>query len=82
MRSLWVFTGAVALALVGGCQQREPTYAADCATPPAHWGTEKGGIGHLRAPQPIYLMSDGSVIWNKAPISDAILARYMHQMPA
>lgn len=73
-------TGAVSLALVGGCKQREATYAAECATPLANWGREKDGVGHLRVPQPIYLMTDGSVIWNKAPISDAVLSRYMRQM--
>lgn len=80
MRWQWTLAGAVALALVGGCERREATYAAGCATPPGHWGTEKGGIGHLRVPQPIYLMTDGSVIWNRAPISDDVLYRYMHQM--
>ncbi len=57
------------LAVLGGCKQRDATYAADCATPPGHWGREKDGIGHLRVAQPIYLMTDGSVVWNKALIS-------------
>lgn len=66
--------------LVSGCDRAPKTYAAGCSTPLAHWGREKDGIGHLRAVQPVYIGSDGSVLWNKAVITDTTLRRYMSQM--
>lgn len=66
--------------LVGACDRTHPTYAAACSIPPTHWGREKDGIGHLRAVQPVYLGSDGSILWNKAIISDDTLRRYMSQV--
>ena len=63
-----------------GCSRTPMTYAANCSTPPAHWGREKDGIGHLRTVQPIYIGADGSTLWNKIVISDATLRRYMTQM--
>lgn len=66
--------------LISGCDRTPPTYAAACSTPFAHWGREKNGIGHLRAVQPVYVGSDGSILWNKALISDDTLRRYMSQM--
>lgn len=67
-------------ALAAGCSQQPRTYAANCSTPLAHWGREKNGIGHLRTVQPIYIASDGSILWNQEAISDATLRRYMAQM--
>lgn len=66
--------------LANGCSGAPATYAANCATPLPHWGREKDGVGHLRMVQPVYLGSDGSILWNKAIISDATLRRYMSQM--
>ena len=72
---------AVVLATsLSGCDRAPMTYAANCATPLANWGREKDGIGHLRAVQPIYIGSDGSILWNKVVISDATLRRYMSRM--
>ncbi len=48
--------------------------------PLAHWGREKDGIGHLRVVQPVYIASDGSILWNQRVISDATLRHYMSQM--
>jgi len=67
-------------ALAIGCDRAPTTYAANCSTPLAHWGREKDGIGHLRAVQPIYIASDGSILWNKTVISDATLRLYMSRM--
>ena len=66
--------------LTSACNRAQATYAADCSTPLAHWGREKNGTGHLRVVQPVYLGSDGSIIWNKTVISDATLQRYMVQV--
>ena len=69
---------ALMLALTAaGCERAPETYASSCEGPLPHWGREKDGIGHLRAVQPVYLASDGSVLWNRAVISDAVLKRYM-----
>ena len=65
-----------------GCSQSPQTYAANCATPLKHWRTEKDGIGHQRFVQPVYLASDGSIMWNEGIISDAVLTRYMAKMSA
>jgi hypothetical protein len=66
--------------LPSGCDRATTTYAASCSTPLAHWGREKDGVGHLRVVQPVYVGSDGSILWNKAVISDTTLRRYMYQM--
>lgn len=69
---------AVALATsFVGCDRAPMTYAASCATPLPHWARERNGIGHLRVVQPVYVGSDGSILWNKVVISDATLRRYM-----
>jgi len=68
--------GLMALCL-GSCHQSEETYAANCATPPAGWGREADGIGHLRVVQPIFLGNDGSVNWNGSIISDELLKSYV-----
>lgn len=60
-----------------GCNPPPETYAANCSTPLKNWGREKDGIGHLRMVQPIYLATDGSILWNSEVISDAMLKRYM-----
>jgi hypothetical protein len=76
-RAMLVFLLAI---LASGCNRAPKTYAASCATPLAHWGREKDGVGHLRVVQPVYIGSDGSILWNKDIISDATLRRYMFQM--
>lgn len=63
-----------------GCSQPPETYAANCSTPLKNWGREKDGIAHLRPVQPIYLASDGSLLWHEVAISDATLQRYMAQV--
>ncbi|WP_148276527.1 ExbD/TolR family protein [Sphingobium sp. SYK-6] len=68
--------------LVTGCSRAPQTYAADCPIPLPHWGREKDGVGHLMMVQPVYLTSDGSILWNKTIISDDTLRRYMMQMSA
>lgn len=65
---------------VGGCERAPMTYAANCATPLPRWGREKDGVGHLRIVQPVYVGSDGSILWNKVAISSTTLRRYMTQM--
>lgn len=66
--------------LAGGCNQAPQTYAANCSTPLGHWGREKDGVGHLRVVQPVYIGSDGSILWNRAIISEAALRGYMSEM--
>lgn len=66
--------------VASGCHRAPTTYAANCSTPHDHWGREKDGVGHLRVVQPIYIGTDGSILWKKAVISDAMLRRYMSQM--
>ena len=66
--------------LANGCDQAPMTYAATCAIPLAHWGREKDGIDHLRVVQPIYIGSDGSILWSRVVISDATLRRYMSEL--
>ena len=66
--------------ILSGCSQTPITYAADCSTPLAHWGREKDGVGHLRVVQPVYIASDGSILWNQRVTTDATLRRYMSQM--
>ena len=60
-----------------GCDRTPTTYAANCSTPLSQWGRERNGFGDLRMVQPVYVGSDGSILWNKALISDATLGRYM-----
>jgi hypothetical protein len=62
-----------------GCNKAPQTYSASCSTPLRNWGTEKDGIGHLRLVMPVFVGSDGSVLWNKVAISDAVLRTYMDQ---
>ena len=68
--------------IASGCDRAPATYAANCAIPLPHWGREKDGIGHLRTVQPVYVGSDGSILWNKVAVSDATLRRYMVEMSA
>ena len=65
---------------VAGCNRPPKTYASNCSPPLENWGRENDGIGHLRTVQPIYVASDGSILWNKTAISDATLALYMARM--
>jgi hypothetical protein len=63
-----------------GCGRVPTTYAAHCSTPLAQWGRESDGFGHMRDVQPVYLASDGSILWNKAIITDNTLRLYMSRM--
>ena len=71
---------AMAFGLAGGCSQPPQNYANSCSMPLAHWGREKGGLGHMAIPQPIYVGSDGSILWNRTLIDERQLRDYMHQM--
>lgn len=62
-----------------GCDRVPKTYSAACATPLPDWGTEKDGIGHLVPLRPVYLATDGSVLWNKEAISDSQLRTHMNE---
>lgn len=64
--------------LLTGCSQSSSTYALNCATPPDHWLGQE--IVHMRFVQSVYIRTDGSVLWNKVMISDAILQRYMSRV--
>lgn len=75
---LSALTVAVSLTLLG-CDRAPKTYSAACATPLPHWGTEKDGIGHLLTVLPVFLASDGYIIWNKAVISKDRLRAYMSE---
>lgn len=66
-------------AILSGCNQAPPTYSAACATPLPNWKTEKDGVGHLLVVVPVFLATDGSVLWNKAAISDDKLRSYMRK---
>lgn len=72
----------LACVAVAGCNPTPRTYAADCSKPLVGWGREKDGIAHLRTVQPVYIGSDGSILWNQALISDAKLRQYMSQVSA
>jgi len=76
-------TRALALgAIVSGCNQAPPTYSASCATPLPHWKTERDGVGHLLVVVPVFLATDGSVLWSKAASSDDRLRSYMREASA
>jgi hypothetical protein len=60
-----------------GCNKAPQTYSAACSTPLRNWTTERNGIGHLLPVMPVYVGSDGTVLWSKDAISDAQLRKYM-----
>lgn len=64
---------------ISGCDRAPDTYSAACATPLRNWGTEKDGVGHLLPIMPVFLTTDGSVLWNKVAISNARLRSYMYK---
>lgn len=66
-------------AILSGCNQAPRTYSAACATPLPNWKTEKDGVGHLLVIMPVFLVTDGSVLWNKVAISDDKLRSYMSE---
>lgn len=74
-----ILVTALAAAAMGNSKE-PPNYAAACSTPLKDWGTEKDGIRHLLVPLPVYVRSDGSVLWNKVAISDAQLRQYMDEV--
>jgi hypothetical protein len=66
--------------LVGWCgDDAAATYAAGCSTPLPGWGREADGVGHHLLVQPISIASNGTVLWNQAPISDDTLRDYMNR---
>lgn len=76
-------TCALALAaILSACNQASPTYSAACATPLPNWKTEKDGIGHLLPIMPVFLVTDGSVLWNKVALSNDKLRSYMSDASA
>ena len=72
----YLLSSALALA-VAGCNKPPHTYSAACSTPLDNWTTEKDGIGHLLPVMPVYVGSDGTVLWGKTAISDVQLHTYM-----
>jgi hypothetical protein len=64
---------------LSGCHRTPETYSAACATPLNHWSTEKDGIGHLLEIMPVFIVTDGTALWNKTAISNAQLRAYMNQ---
>jgi hypothetical protein len=77
MRST-IVTLAAGIALAG-CSREGKTYSADCATPLSHWGTEKDGVGHLVTVMSVFLMSDGTTLWNSDAVSDTKLRHLMKE---
>ena len=72
------FFVASALALVlANCSKPPQTYSAACSIPLSNWKTEKDGIGHLLPVMPVYVGSDGTVLWTKDTISDEQLRTNM-----
>jgi hypothetical protein len=72
----------VLAALLSGCNQASPTYSAGCATPLPNWRTEKDGVGHLLTIRPVFLVTDGSVLWDKVALSNDELRSYMSEASA
>lgn len=80
IRSLMIlFTMGMTLS---GCERTPRTYAAACAVPLSNWKTEKDGVGHLMQLMPVFLASDGTVIWDKVAISNEKLHSYMIEVSA
>jgi hypothetical protein len=72
-----LFVAVTLTAACIGCSRPSQTYSAACSAPLSHWATEKNGIGHHLPVMPVYVGSDGTVLWNKSAISDAQLRKYM-----
>jgi hypothetical protein len=76
-------TWALALAaILTGCDQSSPTYSTACATPLPNWKTEKDRVGVLLPIMPVFLVTDGSLLWNKVALSNDRLRRYMNEASA
>ena len=75
-RSLLIF---VLMITFVGCDKAPETYSAACSTPLSNWRTEKDGIGHLLPVMPVYVGSDGTILWNENTISDAQVHSFMAQ---
>jgi hypothetical protein len=69
-------------AILTGCNQSPATYSAACATPLPNWKTEKDGVGHLRPSVNVFLVTDGSLLWNKLALSNDKLRTYMNEASA
>lgn len=69
-------------AVLSGCNQAAPTYSAACATPLPNWKTEKDGVGHLLPIMPVFLVTDGSVLWSKVALSNDKLRSSMREASA
>ncbi len=65
--------------VLSGCSETRRTYDLSCAQPPKRWGTQKEGIGHLRLLNIVKLDDSGHLTWNKLPISDDQLGKFMLQ---
>jgi hypothetical protein len=73
-------TAVLLIAGLSACKETPQTYASSCSIPLSKWRTEKDGIRHLAVVMPVYVGSDGSVLWSKAAISDAQLRKYMLEL--
>jgi hypothetical protein len=78
MKSGWI-TFAFSVFLTG-CERPAQTYSAACSTPLSNWRTEKDGLIHEGIALPVYVGSDGTILWDKNNISDAQLGTYMREL--
>ncbi len=65
------------IASTAACDQSPKTYSANCSTPLPHWGREKDGTGHLLPVIPVFIGSDGSILYTGRVISTTTLREYM-----
>jgi biopolymer transport protein ExbD len=70
------------VAILFGRNQASPTYNAACATPLPNWKTEEDGVGHLLPIMPVFLATNGSVLWNKVAVSNDKLRLFMNEANA
>lgn len=82
MKTIQLFPTLLLFSVSLGCNKAPQTYSASCSAPLSGWGTEKSGLGHHLPIMPVYVGSDGSVLWNRVTISDAQLRKYMGQANA
>jgi hypothetical protein len=80
MKMVAIFVAVSLAAILAACDGKPRTYAASCSSPLSNWRTEKDGIGHLNVVTPVYVGSDGSVLWNKVAVSDTQLRNYMVEL--
>ena len=75
-KKLWTLAACL---ILSACQRGTETYAAGCSIPLAGWGREADGLYELRPTMPIYLTSDGSLLWNRKAISNPELGRRLNE---